>query len=155
MVRWRYCDMTIRRHGFTLVELIIVVLILGIIASIGVPKVINVSAAAREHAVVHSLEAVRDAIETYAIQHSGEFPGADGSVSTFKSDLKGYLRTFPTCTVGPLQCQNDSVKMQQTGAVAPDATPTMGWKYYYKRGVFIINNSWPTQTDPTVSYDEL
>ena len=137
--------------GFTLVELVVVVLILGIMATISVPKMISVSTSAKDTAVLQSLTAVRDAIELYIAHNAGRYPGANGNESSFKGDLSKYLRKFPVSTVAPL---NNSVAMDKNGPIMGDGNPTKGWKYFYTTGTFIINNRRPTETDPSKTYDE-
>ena len=55
-----------RKLGFTLVELVVVVMILGNLVAIALPRIMNVSGAATENAARLSLKALCDAIEQYA-----------------------------------------------------------------------------------------
>ena len=43
------------------------------------------------------------------------------------------------------------------GTEAPkgEGSPTEGWKYYYNQGIFLVNYDKPTQSDPSVNYDDL
>lgn len=145
-----------RRKGFTLVELVVVIMILGILAAVAAPKFLTTSAKATDNGIKQSLSVVRDAIELYAAENGGDLPGADGNVATFKSDIDPYLRgnaTFPKCPVG---VKDDSVKMVAgAGALAGEAAPTESWAYGYETGEFIVNYSVATNSDATVQYDEL
>lgn len=74
------------QKGFTLIEILIVVMVLGILAMIIVPQ-INVSTSdAKESTLATNLTTLRNAIELYYHQHDSVYPGAvqtDGSaVST-------------------------------------------------------------------------
>ncbi len=145
-----------RRRAFTVVELIVVVLILGILAAIAAPKLLATSGKATDNGLRHTLYVVRDAIDLYRMTNQGKYPGADGSQVTFKNDLKPYIRgDFPVCPVGP--AQNDQVKMLggTTLAAATTDTPTCGWKYNYETGEFAVNWHHVTATDPSVYYDQL
>lgn len=69
--------------GFTLVELLIVVIILGALAAIAIPQFTTSSEDAKLSALDTSLTELRSAVELYYHQHNGAYPGAkddsDGS----------------------------------------------------------------------------
>ncbi|MHC5089176.1 MAG: type IV pilin protein, partial [Planctomycetota bacterium] len=60
-----------KKNGFTLVELMIVVTILGILAAIVIPEFQGHASQSRESAVKSSLHTVRCQIELYKMQHDG------------------------------------------------------------------------------------
>ena len=64
-----------KKNGFTLVELIIVVTILGILAAIVLPTFQGNVATAKESASKSNLMAIRTQIELYKLQHNGVPPG--------------------------------------------------------------------------------
>jgi len=66
------------RKGFTLVEILIVVIILGILAAIVIPQFTNASSDARQSSMTSQLQTVRSAIELYKLEHSDGFPTTDG-----------------------------------------------------------------------------
>ena len=61
--------MRMRNQGFTLVEILIVVVILGILAAIVIPQFTQASTEARESSLVSNLQTIRSQIELYKIQH--------------------------------------------------------------------------------------
>ncbi len=63
------------KSGFTLVEILIVVVILGILAAIVIPQFTSASTEAKESALVSDLQSVRSQIELYKIHHNDELPG--------------------------------------------------------------------------------
>ena len=65
---------SVKRQGFSLVELVIVVTIIGIIASIAVPRMSRASSNAESHALQATLANVRKAIDVYYAEHS-KYPG--------------------------------------------------------------------------------
>ena len=62
------------RKGFTLVEILIVVVILGILAAIVIPQFTNASEAANASSMRTQLQTLRSQLELYQIDHNGEFP---------------------------------------------------------------------------------
>lgn len=138
-------------RGFSLVELVVVIMILGILAAVAAPKLLQTSGAATDNGLKQTLTVVRDAIELYAADNGGALPGADGAQATFKSDLAPYLRgEFPNCPVG---AQNNDVKMSSGAtALSGAASPTEGWHYNYTTGEFIVNYS-ATSGDGATQYD--
>src|SRR4051794_20260023 len=120
---FRSPDMTARTRrrsasGFTLVEILIVVIILGILAAIVIPQFTNASQDARKSSLTSQLQTIRSQIELYKLQHVPSMPpslnGAAGTVVsatawgelTVKTDLNGtvnaagtfgpYLQAAPT-----------------------------------------------------------
>jgi prepilin-type N-terminal cleavage/methylation domain-containing protein len=73
------------QSGFTLIEMLVVVIILGILAMIIVPQITVSTEDARMNTLQSNLTAVRSAIEVYAAQHGNRYPGtyseADGTTA--------------------------------------------------------------------------
>jgi type II secretion system protein G len=61
--------------GFTLVELLIVVVVLGILAGIVLPAFNSSTDDAKSSAAQQNLAAIRSAVDLYKVQHSDTFPG--------------------------------------------------------------------------------
>lgn len=62
------------RKAFTLVEILIVVMILGILAAIVVPQFTEASDDARLSALTTDLSTVRSQLQMYRVHHNGKFP---------------------------------------------------------------------------------
>ena len=69
------------RSGFTLVEILIVVVILGVLAAIVLPQLSNANAEAQTSRICSDLQVTRLAIELYKIQHEDSLPGSTAGVT--------------------------------------------------------------------------
>jgi general secretion pathway protein G len=145
-----------RRSAFTLIELVVVVMIIGIIAAIAVPKMLNLTGSATDNSAAQTLNVLRSAIETYASQNNGTYPGTNQA--TLYTALQTYLRgPFPSCPVGASGVAGTNtvnvVSAGQPLAGHADASPTCAWKYDYTTGEIIINYNAPDHSG--VNYDSL
>ena len=128
------------QSGFTLVELLIVVIILGILAAVVIPQFNTAAAESKESALASNLATIRQAIELYKVQHNDAFPGstmvvqlttgtkADGTSGT---KYGPYIRNkFPA---NPISGKDDVA----TAATMPAAgTDAKGWVYATGNGEF-------------------
>jgi prepilin-type N-terminal cleavage/methylation domain-containing protein len=83
------------RRGFTLAELMIVVLIIGILQAIAMPNFMRARETSRAKACVENLHRIEMAKEQWALE-----TGAPGSATPKAADLFGatlYLRSAPHC----------------------------------------------------------
>ncbi len=86
------------KAGFTLVEILIVVVILGILAAIVIPQFTEASTEAKTSSLCTDLQSVRSQIELYKIQHNDNLPGvANGThlgTAGFQGSLTGQTNIF-------------------------------------------------------------
>jgi general secretion pathway protein G len=75
--------------GFTLIELMIVMLIIGILATLAIPRFIGAVKAAREAVLKEDLHVMRDAIDSYTMDKQKGPQSLDDLVQS------GYLRVVP------------------------------------------------------------
>ncbi len=130
-----------RRQGWTLVEVVVVVMILGILAAIAIPRLVQARGTAEDKSIEYSAAVVRDAIDYYALLHGGKDPGADGTDATFKNDLAPHLRSFPANA----KKKSDSVNVLTGGdPLVNHLGGDFGWLYDNRSGEFIPNRDPPT-----------
>lgn len=139
-----------RRNAFTLVELVVVILILGILAGVAAPKLLNTSKTATDNGLRQTLSIVRDAIELYTADQ-GTLPPCANATTSLQDALKPYIRgTFPSSPIG---VQNNQVTATTTTPVVADGSPTTGWKYNTSTGEFICNDG-GLSGDGATTYDK-
>lgn len=89
-------EMRKSQKGFTLVEIMIVVLIIGILLSIAIPNFVKARDTSQAKACVANLKTIDSAVQQYMIENKGEVP-------TYPDDLVGadkYIKSEPTCPAG-------------------------------------------------------
>jgi len=82
------------RKGFTLVEIMIVVAIIGLLAAIAIPNFMKARAKALENARTANLKQIESAIQVYAIEQGAD----DTDAVTWALITPDYLRTNPSDT---------------------------------------------------------
>ncbi len=166
-----------KKHGFTLIELMIVVAVLGILAAIVLPKVQGHTVQAKEAAVQDSLHTVRTQIQLYKMQHNGLAPGyintAQAPLSTLTYQLTGTSALTglavasktsstaypfgPYILAMPMNPYNNLATIKMVSAATTDfsaaADNTTGWLYQKETASFKLNKSGnDSQGVPYVNY---
>ena len=135
------------RKGFTLVEVLIVVIILGILAAIVVPQFSNASTNAQLSALTQNLQTIRGQLQLYKAQHNDTWPTAAGFVNqmTLASKSDGTTAAIGTSgyTLGPYLQAIPNNPYTNTNTVGNTAVGTTAWYYddAAAPGVFRANNS--------------
>jgi prepilin-type N-terminal cleavage/methylation domain-containing protein len=81
------------RKGFTLVEIMIVVAIIGLLAAIAIPNFIRARQTAQRNACIANLKQLQGAIQVWAID-----TGAASDATFTTADIVGnYLKSWPKC----------------------------------------------------------
>jgi len=145
-------------RGFTLVEILIVVIILGILAAIVIPQFTNASQDARVSSLQSLTQTLRSQIELFKLQHGDTLPNIVGSTGTqwnpfttltyypssaadFSVAITGSKSYGPYMQSAPVNPLNQSgavvdAGLATVGAAKPTTPPagTYGWAYDYNSG---------------------
>lgn len=112
-----------QRKGFTLVEIMIVVAIIGLLAAIAIPAFMKARNSARRNACINNLRQIDGAKDTYVLEYGGDVsdvltwdnvalyvkditnkcycPGASGADRIFSNSYDiGVVGIDPTCLIG-------------------------------------------------------
>jgi len=92
--RMKRAPTTHRQGGFTIIELLIVVAIIGIIAVLAYPNLIAAIQRSRQSRSVADIRMISQGVEAYQTDHSA-YPVVDnGTASDLTEHLKIYIRSF-------------------------------------------------------------
>ena len=90
---------TSRKAGFTLVEIMIVVAIIGLLAAIAIPNFVKARATSQSNACINNMRQIDSAVQQYALEakQAGDTDVAVGELAAY---IKGNV--LPTCPAGEL-----------------------------------------------------
>ncbi|KXS45969.1 MAG: general secretion pathway protein G [Candidatus Frackibacter sp. T328-2] len=97
-LRERICNVAKREEGFTLIELMIVIAVLGILAGIAIPRFSGVQDKAEVAAVKSELKSIQTGLEMYNAEN-GEYPGNLSDITSYV-EIDGLNDYTSTTTAG-------------------------------------------------------
>ena len=123
-----------KRTGFTLVELLIVVVILAILAATIVPQFTDITGDAKTSTGLINLKILRQQIQYYKAQHDGNPPDAAMANLLIKTDVSGaagtefgpYLVQIPN---NPFTNGNKVTATTDDPPTAASSASDRGWLY--------------------------
>jgi general secretion pathway protein G len=86
---------TSRKSGFTLVEIMIVVAIIGLLAAIAIPNFIKARTTSQMNACINNLRQIDGAEQQWALETK-----QPGSATPGYSDISAYMRNSVVCPAG-------------------------------------------------------
>ncbi len=87
--------MKTRKAGFTLLEIMLVVAIIGLLAVIAIPSFLKARTTSQKNACINNLRQIEAAKEQWALE-TRQGQGA----SVISAELDSYMRTPPSCPGG-------------------------------------------------------
>jgi general secretion pathway protein G len=150
--------------GFTLVEILIVVIILGILAAIVIPQFTNASTDARKNSLTSQLQTVRSQLELYKLQHNDKLPTFTGTTAdvqweqmTSQTDVNGST-TATTKDFGPYLQQTPVNPLNNDSKIATGAVDATTSTTFTAGTGFYVNTTngkvWATNQTDTKLFDE-
>jgi general secretion pathway protein G len=141
----------LRRHAFTLIEVLIVVIIMAVLAATIIPQFSSSTTDAKDSSLKFNLHTIRSQIELYKANHNGTYP----KLTTFADQMTKKTTTDGATTgdtvwgpyiqgeipANPFTSTNTLVAVATAGTVPTGVVSgTAGWQYDESTGGFYPNN---------------
>jgi len=132
----------LNKKGFTLVELVMVIVILGILAAVAIPTFFNLQANAKQSAVQGALGGLRSGIAIWYAKSATSGTATYPAASDFTTSTNGVMANG-SVPPNPYVAQSTDATVITTTAASTRATAAAaGWVYYSVGG-----SIWGATTD--------
>ena len=140
-----------RVGGFTLIEVLIVVVIMAVLAATIIPQFSSSTTDAKESALQYNLHTIRSQVEMYKVQHLSEYPKLATFVDqmTNATDIDGNVVAngpYGPYIIGDLAANPFNNSNEVVAVATPGVEPVAvvaggaGWQYDETTGGFYPNN---------------
>ena len=100
-----------KRKGFTLVEVLLVVVILGLLAMVAIPRFVQSGTTAKTNACQANVSLLNSQIELYAVTHDNAYPASQAEFDSLILKSKDLFPDgAPACPYGDSYVYNTTTK---------------------------------------------
>lgn len=122
-----------KRSGFTLIEVLIVVVIMAVLAATIIPQFTTSTKDAEDSQIDFNLHTLRSQIELYKVQHQGSYPAITNNLEALTVKTNADGTTTGTPTIGPYLVEVPVNGRTGSATVSASTTGTEktggGWLY--------------------------
>ncbi|MHC4441667.1 MAG: hypothetical protein ACYTF1_16790 [Planctomycetota bacterium] len=131
--------------GLTLVEVLIIIIVLGIIASVIVPQLTSADTEDKLGDLKTNLRVIRDRLEVYKLQHLNNYPASpntfeDQMTKASKADGATSIIGTQGYELGPYLLSVPNNPFTDTNSIGSGGIGTSAWYYDPKTGQFRANH---------------
>ena len=88
-------NLVLKKRGFTLVEIMIVVAIIGLLAAIAIPNFVRARTSSQQNSCINNLRQIDGAIQQWALENK-----KDAAATVDFTDISVYLKNATICPSG-------------------------------------------------------